>query len=46
MSYVKDKGKSMVRNTRWPDIHIKRARREIFHTYGMKFAPMDALGAS
>jgi hypothetical protein len=33
-------------NTRWPGIRIKRALPEIFHTYGMKFAPMDASGAS
>jgi hypothetical protein len=46
MPYVKYEGKSMVCNTRWPGIRIKRALPEIFHTCGMKFAPMDASGAS
>jgi hypothetical protein len=46
MPYVKYKGKSTVRNTRWPGIRIKRALPEIFHTYGMKFAPMDASSVS
>jgi hypothetical protein len=46
MPYVKYEGKSMVCNIGWPGIHIKRALPEIFHTYGMKFAPMDASGVS
>jgi hypothetical protein len=46
MPYVKYEGKSTVCNTRWSGIRIKRALLEIFHTYGMKFAPMDASSAS
>jgi hypothetical protein len=46
MPYVKYEGKSMVCNTRWPGIRIKRALPEIFRTYGMKLAPMDASGVS
>jgi hypothetical protein len=46
MPYVKYEGKSTVCNIGWPGIRIKRALPEIFHTYGMKFAPMDASGAS
>jgi hypothetical protein len=46
MPYVKYEGKSTVCNTGWPSIRIKRALPEIFHTYGMKFAPMDASDAS
>jgi hypothetical protein len=46
MPYVKYEGKSTVCNTGWPGIRIKRALPEIFYTYGMKFALMDASGAS
>jgi hypothetical protein len=46
MPYVKYKGKSTICNTGWPGIRIKRALPEIFHTYGMKLAPMDASDAS
>jgi hypothetical protein len=46
MPYVKYEGKSTVCNTGWLGIHIKRTLPKIFHTYGMKSAPMDASGAS
>jgi hypothetical protein len=46
MPYVKYEGKSTVCNTGWLGIRIKRALPKIFHTYGMKSAPMDASGAS
>jgi hypothetical protein len=46
MPYVKYEGKSTVCNTGWLGIRIKRTLPKIFHTCGMKFAPMDASGAS
>jgi hypothetical protein len=46
MPYVKYEGKSTICNIEWLCIRIRRALLEIFYTYGMKFAPMDASGAS